>query len=1198
LSYADLSILENLKIDDFNTLRNLLTNLTNELKVHLNLDLINYNVKIDVIKNTTLFRNIEPELFYNGVKRSLKKKAYHVKLLESYKKFFPFFLLETAYLTFVPDHLKQTKFVKFAINQFVELDLQNHNIVDEWKLFTRERGINDDFRFDKFLGMERKGFTVKPIQFFFEYIRRYKDLDLDDDMEYHLDKMYKDFITKAKIGFRNDDIVETLRILTKIFYKVKCCDSLKGFLNHFNNFKKQGLLRTNLSQRKFKINLQWLNKFSKVAPTYYFDWKRFNIAIIPCYFKFNPLLEKNKINLVTAKMPFLIMPKFSINNFATEVSGYFVIPEKYIKDLKSLIKSLEEYGFLSERHIALAKNYEYFINLNYFRGFHEDGQIINPNNSNYSKSYEMVFRQDYGDFKKANISLLDFLILERMRFFSNVGVSFARSREIPTVVKSDLTTFFSKEKNIIKQLEKSLSLLKKNPNLKRKFVRFLRNNHNLGFFFILDKLEKWKVLFNLIDKESKNRFKSINQIKEFFKSKMVMNFIEKEDYYKKLNSSSFNFKNIFLKFLNNKDIYYREVKRIYFFFQFLNLCSNLKILNLMVIERIISNLEILEQIIKKKKMRLKILKDKNKPQEVSNNLINNKLENFSIKEPNLIKPYLVNTIWAKSIANYFPQIILKNNFNVKKIILKIRNFFPKSYYYESKDLFSNQELIFLQIFIPHLIEQEKKILISNLCHVLKDNIVAVKRYPWNGLIKSFSRKEFYDFYNGDFFYNDDLFKQFLTYVKKIFEKKLESFKPKSKRINGIHNSHKNFNALIRKIRKRLRSENFHHNQVNLHSLIDFHNNFNDYCLKRIKLEKKLRENYYKIYVKSFKIFPIFQHFGLEQFFLYITPFDLNDVDFKLLFANTFQKIHRLASIETTNSFLIQYIFPYDDPNTSYLNWLRSKNKIQEYCLFAIKSFNQIFHFNHSLTSNGWYLDSNSFKIYTQNILSNHNYKVKETHKKSFKVDNLSISNYHGPNSSYFEALMDLYNRETIDIKRNLNLSNYSVLEKIQNLMNRKLIFPYITFRNLDLKEKIHMMVFNLKGDSIEIIKKVFQYFNLVYLFEIDGEYYIHGLDEPQKIRNGLMIKLYLPDCELAEILRILEYVFQYLEVERYLIIPDLVDGESFLKTVYGDISFLEDYNPLNNLIWNERTKTWKNHTLFTQNFEYLYPDLNYQQDNQ
>ncbi len=356
------------------------------------------------------------------------------------------------------------------------------------------------------------------------------------------------------------------------------------------------------------------------------------------------------------------------------------------------------------------------------------------------------------------------------------------------------------------------------------------------------------------------------------------------------------------------------------------------------------------------------------------------------------------------------------------------------------------------------------------------------------------------------------------------------------------------------------------------------------------------KNFFKKHIKSIEIFPVFKYFGLESFFLYITPFNLEEIDFKLLFMNTFQKVNWNADIDESNSFLIKYIFPYNNPNISYLNWLRSKFKIREYCLFSIKSFFEIFHFDINLSSNGWNLDPNNFKIYTQKILSDPNYNLPITKIKSFKFGNLSVSNYHGPESSYFKDLMDLYNRDTIDIKRNLNLSNHSILEKIKTLIKEEMVFPYITLKNLDLKDKIHFMLFNIPVDSIKTIKKVFQYFNLVYLFEIEGEYYIHGLDEPQKIRNGLMIKLYLPECELAEILRILEYAFQYLEVEKYLIIPDLVDAESFLKTVYGDLSFLKRYNPLNNLIWNEKTKTWKNHTLFTQDFEYRYPELVKQKD--
>ncbi|GAH49727.1 unnamed protein product [marine sediment metagenome] len=88
-----------------------------------------------------------------------------------------------------------------------------------------------------------------------------------------------------------------------------------------------------------------------------------------------------------------------------------------------------------------------------------------------------------------------------------------------------------------------------------------------------------------------------------------------------------------------------------------------------------------------------------------------------------------------------------------------------------------------------------------------------------------------------------------------------------------------------------------------------------------------------------------------------------------------------------------------------------------------------------------------------------------------------------------------------------------------------------------------------------------------------------------------MIKLYLPDCELAEFLRIFEYIFQYLKVEKYLILTDLVKGDSLIRSVYRGPNFLRKYNPLQNLIWNTKTKMWMNHKLFSKTFKYLYPEL-------
>lgn len=481
--------------------------------------------------------------------------------------------------------------------------------------------------------------------------------------------------------------------------------------------------------------------------------------------------------------------------------------------------------------------------------------------------------------------------------------------------------------------------------------------------------------------------------------------------------------------------------------------------------------------------------------------------------------------------------------------------------------------------------------VSILSNIFKKNIISFKRYSWNGLLQTFSRKDFYDFNKKAFFYTKDLFDQYFLYIKGILGEELTPFKENVVSSVKLWSIKENMTNLIDKINKRIRSECISFNTNDIQKLLHFHLNLEKYFMNKEEFEITKKENFFKQYIKSIKIFPAFQNFGLGQYFLYITPFDLEDIDFKILFTNTFQKIKHIASIDSSNSFFIKYIFPHNEPNISYLNWLRSKNKIREYCLFAIKSISQIFHFNHNLSSNGWYLDPNNFKTYIQNVLFNPNYKVQTSEVKHFNVGDNIISDYYKPDSSYFKALLHLYNWHSIDIKKNLNLNNKSIFNEIQALIKKKLIFPYITPKNLDLKEAIHVILLNLKTDTIDIFKYIFQYFNFGFIYEIEGEYYIHGFNKKKKIYSGLMIKLYLPDCELAEFLRIFEYIFQYLKVEKYLILTDLVKGVSLIRSVYGNKDFLKKYNPLQNLIWNAKAKIWMNHKLFSKTFEYLYPEL-------
>jgi len=1196
-------------IDDPKEINQVFIYLMNELKAYLNLEVVNKKVRIHVVDEISERRDLNSRLLRYGVNRYIVNNTYHITLFRNYRKFFPFLLLQSAYLIFIPNNLKETNFIDFAINQFVEIDLQEFNEITEWELFIRDKYLKynllsnqsdkfrfDKFRFDKFLELQEKKSSESPKQFFFEFIRRNPNLNFDENLQFFLDKMYDGFIFKSSKNLLSNEITETLRILTKIFYRIKNCDSMEGFCNYFNDFKKQGIIQTDLSLRRFRKNLRWINKYSYITPSYYFDWKAINLAIITCHLKFNPLLEKAKIDKIVNQMPFLIMPKLSIANFTVELSAFFVIPRIYIKELVYILEKMERFGYLIQKNCSLANKYVFSLNLNYFRDFYKIGQIINRNNKNYSKDFELEFELNYNkNFCNTNLSLLDFLILERIRFFSYIGINFSRKKEISNIIKSDYSNFFIGENSLIKELEKNLQLLLDSLNLRKDFIEFLERNQNFGFFCIKDELEKWVNYFRIIEKESKDtRMNNFIQFKEFYEKENTIQLIEESGIFDRIDSDSSAFKNIFLNYLNSSEKYTKEVEKLRIFCEFLNICSNLKIFSIKSIKKIINDLPLLNKIIKLKKTRLRDLKKNNKTTNITNRTINLKIDEFINKGPKIIKPYLIATIWTNSVASYFPQIILKNSSKVRATIEKLKNYFPKSYYYETIDLFSSQELIFFQLFIPYLNRNEIITFTSILSNIFKENIISLKQYSWDGFLQTFSRKDFYDFNKKEFFYSKDLFNQYFLYIRGILGDELTPFEEKSVNTFNFWPKKNNMTGLVKKISRRISSEVVSFNTRDISKLLNFHKNLEKYLLNEEKIDIAKKEDFFKQHVKSIKFFPALQKFGLGQYLLYITPFDLEDIDFKLLFTNTFQKIKHLASIDNTNSLLIKYIFPLNNPNTSYLNWLRSKNKIREYCFFSVKKFSQILHFNNNLSSNEWYLDSNNFSTHVQNILFIPNYKVQPSEVKNFNIGDLSTSDYYPPDSIYFKTLLPLYNRSSIDIKRKINSNSRAIFDEIQPLIKEKIIFPYIKLKNIGFKEIIHIFLLNLKPETNKLLKHIFQYFNLSFVYDIEGEYYIHGFSKEKKVNRGLMIKLYLPDCELSEFLRIFEYVFQYLKVEKYLILTDLVSGDSLLRSVYGSqiyYKFIKKYNPLQNLIWKPRAKKWANYKLFSKTFEYLYPEL-------
>jgi len=1187
-------ILKNLILDKEILLNKAFQNLINELNQYLNLEIVNKKYEIQCVKNIEKLKKNE-DLFKYGIAWFIEGDIYFVKLNKNYHRFFPFLLLLAAYFAYVPDNLKKSNLVEFAINQFVEIDLEEFELIDEWKLLSRDKYIRHKliFRFEKFLDLKRDKPSENPLSSFFKYIRRYSNLNLDENPDYHLQKIYDEYLIRPSFRISSNEMVETLRILTQIFYRVKNIDTLAGYFSHFKSFKERGIIKTELSYRKFRRNLRRINKSGYIAPSYYYDWKAMDMAIIVCYLKFNPQLDKTKIDKIIYNLPFFIMPRVSNANFSLELTGFFVIPRVYIKDLLYMIEKMERSNYIISKHCSMARDYSILVNLNYFLDSYKHGQILNIKNKNYSKSYELVFTLTYNqEFNKICLTLLDFLILERIRYFSYLGVTFSRRREISNIIKSDFYDYIIAENNLIENLEESFKKLMNFPNLRNHFKNFLERNQKFGFFYLKGELDKWKTYFNII--EQKSDLFDIFEFKEFIEKETIIHVIEESGIFNEVDLKSYGFKSLFSDYLNSNEKFLREVKELEFFSNFLELCSHLKIFDIMIILKIVTEPVLLKGIIKLKKQRLEDSKEKTILTNLSYKTINRKIDKFLFEEPQLIKPYLIATIIPR-MAVYFPQIILKSTSEVKKNLENLRRYFPRSYYYETEDLFGNQKFIYVQLSTMYLTKNEKIILISVFYQLFGKNIISFKRYPWSGLLETFSRMEFYDFNKTAFFYTPDLFEQYNLYTKKVLGEDIPPFIDQSVTEAKIWPNNKNITNLIEEVNKRVRSENIKFNLDDLQKLAQFHLNLDRYFLHKNKYETLRKEKFFKEYIRSIKVMPAFHRFGLAQYILYISPFNFKDIDYRLLFTNTFQKIKLNASIDTSFSFFIKFIFPYFDPNTSYLNWLRCQNKLREYCFFKVESVFQIIHFHGNLSSDGWQLDSNNFKQYIQNILFNPDDKSQTIKARKFSFINLKNSKNYNPESKQYKSLLEVYNWHSFDIRKKIPFLNNSTFDQIKFIIEDEVAYPYLTFKNLGFKEKIYFFLINIKKETINSLRNVFQYFNFAFLYEITGEYYIHGFDDKKQIINGLMIKLYLPECELADFLRIFEYIFQFLKIEKYLILPDLVNGEHFVKRIYGDNKIYENYNPLTNLIWDPKKKIWKNHKLFGPRFEYLYPDLYYTQ---
>jgi len=728
-----------------------------------------------------------------------------------------------------------------------------------------------------------------------------------------------------------------------------------------------------------------------------------------------------------------------------------------------------------------------------------------------------------------------------------------------------------------------------------KLLNFINTYKNFGFFYIKSFLEDLLILVKIVNRILFSNLKVNNsfQIQDIIKNKKIGQSLEEYIILntKKLRKIVFN--ELLPIYFKSKAKYYDIIKKYKNFYELFNSCYNLKLFNLDAIKEIVEKEHLIERLYEKKEQKFKKLYKKYKLHSITSQEIDNRLEKYLNHKPPQIQPKLITTIPTALFTEENLDIILIESKETLNLLKKLKIYFPNVTITQSKNLISNINNFFVEISTPYLTTKEKAQLFSVISNNFEENIFYGKFYLWSGYIDALSSKNFYDFDQKDFFYTKDLFEQFFRYIQNKCGSQLEiseerRFNPKDR----LWSKEKSIIDLVNKVNDRISKENLNFNIIYLNRLLDFNLELKKYLQEVLRFKDIKEEYFFQNYIKSINFIPALQNFGLSQYYVYFYPTDINQIDLKLLLLNTFQKIRYPAGIDDSTSLFIKYIMPYNSPNLKYLNWLvKAKKIIREYCIFFIKKVYQICHFDYNLKPEGWSYDKDRFKIYMQNILFNPNYNIQIPKIKEFIISNKSISSYFGPESPEYESLTQIYNWKPIDIKSYLATTKYAIVNHITNLLKKNLIFPYLSLKNLDLHNKILIILPNVKPELNKTLVKIFNFFNYGFIYEIEGEYYIYGFPDEIKFENGLMIKLYLPKCELHEFVKLFDLLFEYLEFKDYLILNDLVDGSQLIKSIYGELDFLKKYNPLKNLKWNPKDKKWMNPKLFTQKFEPIYPDL-------
>ena len=1157
-------------------------------------------------------KEITPQNVYGAwVERNYSEKGLELTIFEECGKLLPYVLLRELYTCFLARQVKDFEPVQHAVNvvlledaSFGKYSLRKDR-TSEWRKFidqTRRQKEHERERLEGYFIDDTLHQQV--LRHLFWYLREYEELikEKTENLSNVLFQVY--WSNSLELLFDKTgqiDLVETLRCLNAIFNSVKQYRALLEYEKYFQEFKKDGTLETNLSLNKFRNSMKQI-KHTVISPSYKSKWGLLGVEVVFLLVKFNPSLKPSLVDKIVQNWGFAyLVKKFYFSASSEMVIGFF-LPQEYYRDLNGYFSQLKELGYLLSFNIGKNQNFAILLNLNRFKDFNDSSGLINPKSAQFDSKY-LFFKEGENQTtigKRISPSIVDFLIMDRIRMFSITGLGFERRAEQLQVLNNDLKKEISNQLGLLKRFEENFLRIVKSEDIKKRFADFIEAHRSDGFFYVKEVLSTLLIGLKFVKKLDSlyPEFKSVSQLQVLLEeNKLSLHFEEnlvftdknlKKTLYRKFLPLYFKSKGRFQKTLDEYQTYY----------DVLDACSELKLFDLGKILNLINDHKLTDKVLKVKKERLEKYYLKYDHYRFTEKKFDELLENLLKEEPSFITPNLFGSFPRRYSVRYIGVFTPKNSEEFEVKVRSLEAYFDCIENLKIYDPELNNTTFFVFIYAPFMTPSERLLFTSILYDLFRKELQSFKicrGHPWIPIV---TLRDHYNFEEERFFYTKDYFKHQLLYAKKTLGE--VPYHPKSKEVSFNHqrsqafyNKDSSLELLSKVMRKRIKTARNTVDKRLLELTIKLNLNLKQNLLQQKDFIALRNEEFYKTYVKSIKFTPLFSRFGLSQYYLYFYPTDLNRIDFKSLLINSFQSVKYNLGFDASRSFLIKYLFPFQNPNLAYVNRIVKTDRIvREYCMFAIKKAYHILHANNNLPSDNWSVDPKKFEIYAQKVLFNPNYSVPPLPIKKFDLGKIPTERVLGPENYEFKRLSEIYSRKSFDPYSPV-FSNKKLTGCVRELLESGLLFPYLKLKNLGLYEKLYIIAPKVSSKAKETLLTLFSYFNYCFIYEIEGETFISGLDEVIRFSEGLFVKLYLPDCNVGEIEQLFRQIFQVLGIERYVILENMVKNQEFLKSVYGDLGFLKDYNPMLNLKWSPKDQKWLNHKLYDQNFNPIYPDLLY-----